>query len=61
MVATWKKDEVEKLVKKFKASKVVGVVSLHSMPSKQLQKIRKKLKGTAEMYTTKSSLVSRAF
>ena len=61
MVAPYKKKEVETLVKKIKANKVVGVVSLRSMPSRQLQKIRKKLRGEADIYTSKNSLIRLAF
>ena len=61
MVATWKKEEVSGLVKRISGHKVVGVISLHSMPSKQLQMIRRKLRGEAEIYTAKKNLIDRAF
>ncbi|MFH1054528.1 MAG: 50S ribosomal protein L10 [Candidatus Altiarchaeota archaeon] len=60
MVATWKTDTVGRLSKGVKAHKVIGVVGIENMPSKQLQSMKKKLKGSAEIYVARSNLIKLA-
>jgi large subunit ribosomal protein L10 len=60
MVATWKKDTVDKIAKDLKSHKVVGVVSIKSIPSKQLQNMKKKLKGQVGIAVARSNLIKRA-
>jgi large subunit ribosomal protein L10 len=60
MVATWKKDVVSGLSKQVKSHKVVGVVDISNIPSKHLQDIRKKLKGTADFLIARNNLLMRA-
>jgi large subunit ribosomal protein L10 len=60
MVATWKKDEVSRFEKKIKSHKTVGVVSISSVPSKQFQSIKKKLKGQVEFSVSRSNIIKRA-
>jgi len=59
-VAQWKKDEVRDLTKMLKGANVVGIIDLENLPSPQFQEIRKKLRGKAEMRTSKSLLIKRA-
>jgi len=60
MVATWKPKEVEELAKKMSKSKVVGIVNIEGIPSKQLQQMRKSLKDKAEIRVSKKNLITRA-
>ena len=55
-----KKEAVSLLVNKINESKTVLVASVKSLPSSQFQKIKKKLKGKAEIRIAKKSLVLRA-
>ena len=61
MVAPWKPKEVEELAKKMSKSKVVGIVNIEGIPSKQLQQMRKSLKSKAEIKVSKKNLITRAF
>jgi large subunit ribosomal protein L10 len=60
MVKQWKKDKVKKLKEDLKKAKVVGIVDLDSLPAKQLQNIKKSLKGKARIRITKKSILQRA-
>jgi large subunit ribosomal protein L10 len=60
MVAPWKSNQVEDVSSKISKSKVVGVVSISGMPSKQLQSIRRKLEGTACFQIMRGNLLKRA-
>ena len=59
-VAEWKIEEVKELEKFIDDRKVVGIVDIESLPSKQLQEIRKKLRGKADIRITKSILLKLA-
>jgi len=61
MVATWKPKEVEELAEKMSKSRVVGIVNIEGIPSKQLQQMRKSLKNKAEIRVSKKNLITRAF
>jgi large subunit ribosomal protein L10 len=56
-----KQEFVLNLAEKIKKFKVIAVADLHNYPDRQLQAIRKKLRGKAEMIIAKNSLISRAF
>jgi large subunit ribosomal protein L10 len=60
MVATWKKDVVDRFTKELKSHRVVGVVSIKAVPSKQMQNMKRKLKGQADIYVARSNLIRRA-
>jgi len=60
MVATWKTKEVDNLAKVASKSRVVGLVSIKNIPSNQLQKMRKALKGTADIKIAKNSILQRS-
>ncbi|MEK6843620.1 MAG: 50S ribosomal protein L10 [Candidatus Micrarchaeota archaeon] len=55
-----KKEVVEQMKKKLKDSKVVAVASVQNLPSKHYDAIRKKIRGNAEIFLTRQSLVERA-
>ncbi len=61
MVAPWKPKEVDELAKKMSKSKVIGIVNIEGIPSKQLQQMRKSLKSRAEIRVSKKNLITRAF
>jgi len=59
-VAEWKIEEVKDLEKFIDQKKVVGIVDIESLPSRQLQEIRKKLRGKADIKVSKSILIKLA-
>lgn len=61
MPAKWKIKEVEELTKKLDSSPVVAVAKIKGLPSKQMQQIRNKLFGQAEIRVSKNRLIKRAF
>ncbi|MBI4018342.1 MAG: 50S ribosomal protein L10 [Candidatus Aenigmarchaeota archaeon] len=56
-----KERELEELVRLIKAYSVVGILNMHKMPARQLQKIRDSLRGAAVMKMSKKNLLVRAF
>ena len=61
MVATWKHKEIEELTEKLGKAKVVGLVNITGIPSRQFQLMRKSLKGKADIKISRSNLIKRAF
>lgn len=61
MVAAWKLKEIEKLTKGISDSKVVGLVDINGIPSKQFQIMRKNLAGKAEVRVSRNRLIKRSF
>jgi large subunit ribosomal protein L10 len=61
MLKNEKMAEVEKLLETMKGYEVIGVVSIHKMPGRQLQDIKNLLKGKAVIRVAKKSLISLAF
>ena len=59
-VAGWKIAEVKELEQFIDDKKVVGILDLENLPSKQLQEIRKKLRGKADIRISKSILIQKA-
>lgn len=60
MVKEQKLKEVEKMKQMIEKHSVIGIVDMHKLPSKQMQKIKKKVKGTAEMKMTKKTVLLHA-
>ena len=58
-IPQWKKDEVEHLKNKITSYPVVGIVSMRDIPSKQLQAIRKNLRGVAELKMSRNTFIDR--
>jgi len=61
MVAPWKPKEVNELAEKMSKSKVIGLVNIENIPARQFQRMRKSLKGKAEIRISKKNLIKRAF
>lgn len=55
-----KKDAVKKLVEKMKTSNTILIASIKGLPASQFQQIKVKLRGKAEIFVSKKSLVDRA-
>lgn len=60
MVRKEKVKIVEKLKQKMENNRVVSVLDMHGMPSRQLQEIRKDLRSRAEIIMSKKTLTKRA-
>lgn len=59
-VAEWKKDEVNELKGIIADAEVVGIVNLLNIPARQLQEMRKSLKGKATLRLSKINLMNLA-
>ncbi len=59
-IAEWKKDEVKELKGLIAESEVVGIVNLLNIPAKQLQEMRRSLKGKANIRLSKINLMNLA-
>lgn len=55
-IPEWKLREVEELASLIRKYRVIGVASLEGLPTSQLQKIRKKLRGKAVLRVAKNTL-----
>lgn len=60
MVSEAKKGESVKLAGEIKSHPVTGMADLSGLPSKELQEIRKALRGTAKIVVTKKAVITRA-
>lgn len=60
MVSETKKGEAEKLAGELKSHPVTGMADLRGLPSKELQEIRRALRGTAKIVVTKKAVITRA-
>ncbi len=61
MVATWKYKEVDEIADKISNTKVVGLVDVKNIPSRQFQLMRKTLQNNAEVKVTRNRLIKLAF
>jgi len=52
--------QVEELAKDITSHKLIGIIDLHKLPSKQLHEIKKKVRGTAFVKVVKKSILSHA-
>ncbi|MCK4757902.1 MAG: 50S ribosomal protein L10 [Thermoplasmata archaeon] len=59
-VANWKKSNVSYLTTLMKESDVVGIVRISGIPGPQIQKMRRSLRGKAELIVAKNNLIERA-
>lgn len=59
-VSEVKKDSVKQFAKLIEESPIIGVLNMENLPSKQLQAIRGKLRGQAEIIMTKTRLLRLA-
>jgi large subunit ribosomal protein L10 len=59
-IPQWKKDEVEAIKELIKEYPIFGVVGIGGIPAKQLQKMRRDLKGKAVLKVSRNTLIRRA-
>jgi large subunit ribosomal protein L10 len=59
-IPQWKKDEVEAIKELIKEYPIMGVIGIGGIPAKQLQKMRKDLKGKAVLKVSRNTLIKRA-
>ena len=59
-VANWKKSNVSYLTTLMKESDVVGFVRVSGLPGPQIQKMRRNLRGKADLIVAKYNLFERA-
>lgn len=57
----WKHDEVEEIKKNAKEYKLIGLVDMYGIPAKQMQQIRRNLRGKAVIKMTRNTLITHAF
>jgi len=61
MVSEWKINTVEDLAMRMSKSRIVALVSISNIPSRQLQKMRKSLIGSAVLKVSRNNLIRKAF
>jgi len=59
-IPKWKIDEIEDIKTKIREYPVIGLVGIHGLPSKQLQKMRSNIRGTVFIKVCKNTLIRRA-
>jgi len=59
-ISAWKKEEVEKLKNLIDTSPVLGVVDIEGIPAFQMQQMRAKLRGTANLVVSRNTLINKA-
>jgi large subunit ribosomal protein L10 len=59
-IPQWKKDEVEAIKELIKEYPIMGVIGIGGIPAKQLQKMRRDLKGKAVLKVARNTLIKRA-
>ena len=57
----WKKDEISNIKRLSGEYKLVGLVDMYGIPAKQVQDIRRNLRGKAELIMTRNTLIEHAF
>ena len=56
----WKKDEVAEIKKHAKEFTLIGLVDMYGIPARQVQQIRRNLRGTAIIKVTRNTLIRHA-
>ncbi len=59
-VSQWKMDRVEELSIQISSKPVVGIVDIHGIPAKQINKMRSRLRGKVELQVAKVTLINLA-
>jgi large subunit ribosomal protein L10 len=59
-VSKKKKDTVQQLIKEIEKYNIIGLVDMENLPSPQLQKMRKNLRGKLDIFMTKKNLIKFA-
>lgn len=57
----WKRDEIAEIKRLSAEYKLTGLVDMYGIPAKQVQDIRRNLKGKAELKMTRNTLILHAF
>ena len=57
----WKIDEISNIKKLASEFKLVGLVDMYGIPARQVQDIRRNLRGKAELIMTRNTLIEHAF
>jgi len=57
----WKQDEVDQIISLAKEYSLTGLVDLHGIPAKQMQEMRRDLRGKAVLRMTRNTLIEHAF
>lgn len=60
-IPKWKENEIEEIKGFINAHPVVGIVNIHGIPARQLQRIRAELYGAVVMKVARNTLIGRAF
>lgn len=60
MVAPWKSGEVDRLVRAIESKPVVGIANISGIPASAMQKMRRGLRGKAELLAAKHTLLDMA-
>jgi large subunit ribosomal protein L10 len=60
-IPKWKKDEIAKIKQLSEEYKMTGLVDMYGIPARQVQDIRRNLKGKAELRMTRNTLIEHAF
>ncbi|HWQ63769.1 MAG TPA: 50S ribosomal protein L10 [Methanospirillum sp.] len=56
----WKKDEISEIKKLSEEYRLTGLVDMYGIPARQVQDIRRNLKGKAELRMTRNTLIEHA-
>jgi len=56
----WKKDEVAEIKRLASEYKLIGLVDMYGIPARQVQDIRRNLRGRAELKMTRNTLITNA-
>ncbi|MBS3816050.1 MAG: 50S ribosomal protein L10 [Candidatus Thermoplasmatota archaeon] len=59
-IPVWKEKEVKKLTNLLETSPVVGIVDIEGIPALQMQQMRAKLRGTANLRVSKNTFLEKA-
>ena len=59
-IPAWKKEEVKKLKSLIETSPVLGVVNIEGIPAFQMQQMRAKLRGTANLVVSRNTFFEKA-
>lgn len=57
----WKQDEISEIKRLSAEYKLTGLVDMYGIPARQVQDIRRNLKGKAELRMTRNTLIEHAF
>jgi len=61
MLKKYKPEEVKRVEKLLNAYSVIGIINMHGLPAKQLQKIRDGVRGRAVITMAKKTILQKAF